>query len=807
MYREDYAESRDVREIRHNPDLCIIGGGLAGTCAAITAAREGVEVVLIQDRPVLGGNSSSEVRLWALGATAHMNNNNRFSREGGVIDEILVENVRRNKEGNPLIYDTIVLEKATEEDNITLLLNTVMYRAEMSESGDRVYGVRAYNPQTETRHLVHAPLFVDASGDGVLAYMAGAPYRFGAESSTEFGEQFAPSPDEYGELLGHSIFFYTKDVGDPVKFRAPSYAIPDAPNRIPRFKNFNVNDNGCKFWWIEYGGRLDTIHDTEQIKWELWKVIYGVWDYIKNSGQYPEAETLTLEWVGAIPGKRESRRFEGDVMMVQDDIVEQRSWYDAVSFGGWSLDLHPADGVYSAREGCDQYHAKGVYQIPYRAMYAPSIPNLFLTGRIISTSHVAFGSTRVMCTCAHNAQAVGMAAVMCRDRGIEPREVAEKAKMAELQRRLIRRGQYIPFMPLEEPENLARQAELSASSAYSLSELWDHPSIASTEAANGSEDDAASGFIQLDRDTGVLLPLPAGNVPTVEVHVDVAEAGERYVMPMEDEEPQGAHSAHRAATEAPKEDEKGRAVLHVELRVSEKPGNFTPENTVAACSVGLSAGDAQAVSLPFEGTLDQDQYAVLVFSPHPRVRLRAAATRVPGVRLLRHTHDQADPGTIGVDGFELWLPERRPGGLLPQLRLDPDPTLFPARDVANGYQRPYLRVNAWAPSLSDPDPELRLEWTEPRRIRQVEIVFDTDADHAMETVLRGHADSEMPYCTKRYQLLDESGRILHEESENYHTLRWHRFETPVRTRVLRLRVLETWGASPGAIYDLRCYEA
>jgi hypothetical protein len=359
-----------------------------GQGAPLAAARRGLEVALVQDRPVLGGNASSEVRLWILGATSHMGNNNRWAREGGIMDELLVENMYRNPEGNPLIFDTILLEKVTQESRITLRLNTAVFEVEMGTS-ETIAAVKAFCSQNQTMYHLSAPYFVDASGDGILGFLAGAAFRMGAESADEFGEKFAPSK-EYGELLGHSLYFYSKDMGKPVKYVAPSFALKDI-SQIPRFKSFNAKDFGCRLWWVEYGGRLDTIKETETIKWELWKVIYGVWDHIKNSGNFPEAENLTLEWVGTIPGKRESRRFEGDYMMIQQDIVEQRKHYDAVGFGGWSIDLHPADGVFSEKPGCNQWHSKGIYQIPYRSLYSRNIANLFLAGRIISASHVAFG--------------------------------------------------------------------------------------------------------------------------------------------------------------------------------------------------------------------------------------------------------------------------------------------------------------------------------------------------------------------------------------------------------------------------------
>src|SRR5882724_5610783 len=444
---------------------------MAGVCCAITAAREGLHVVLVQDRPVLGGNASSEVRLWVLGATSHMGNNNRWAREGGVIDEILVENLFRNREGNPVIFDTVLLEKVKTESNITLLLNTAVYEAEKS-SPDRIASVTAFCSQNSTRYRVTAPLFCDASGDGVLGFLCGAAFRMGAESRAEFGEKFAPE-SSYGELLGHTLYFYSKDVGRPVKFVPPSFALTDI-TQIPRWRHFSPKDFGCRLWWIEYGGRTDTVHETEQIKWELWKVVYGVWNHLKNSGEFPETANLTLEWVGAIPGKRESRRFEGDYLLRQQDIVEQREFPDCVSFGGWSIDLHPADGVYSELSPCNQWHARGVYQIPYRCFYSRNVENLFLAGRIISASHVAFASTRVMATCAHGGQAVAIAAKHCLEKKVAPRALNEPALMEALQTDLQGRGQRLPRHRRLDTTDLAQSAQISASSEWTFGGFLDN---------------------------------------------------------------------------------------------------------------------------------------------------------------------------------------------------------------------------------------------------------------------------------------------------------------------------------------------
>lgn len=536
-------------------DFVVVGGGISGVCAAITAARQGMKVVLIQDRPVLGGNGSNEIRLWMLGATSHMGNNNRWAREGGVIDEIMVENTYRNPEGNPIIFDTVMLDKVMSEENITLLLNTCVYEVEKS-TNKIIKSVRGFCSQNSTMYEVSAPLFCDASGDGLVGFLSGAPYRMGAESREEFGEKFAPTED-YGELLGHSLYFYTKDVGQPVKYMAPSYAL-DVTKTVPRFRSFNAREHGCKLWWVEYGGNLDTVHDTEQIKWELWKVIYGAWDYIKNSGKYPEAENLTLEWVGCIPGKRESRRFEGDYMLVQQDIIEQRFHEDAVSYGGWSIDLHPAAGVFGEESSCNQWHSKGVYQIPYRCLYSKGIDNLFLAGRIISVSHVAFGSTRVMTTSAHSAQAVGMAAAICLKENLSPREVYSKGRIAELQRKLSRMGQYIPQIDINDPENLVTKATLSASSEYHLKGF------------------PADGEMQvLDESVAQMIPLKAGDgLKGIKVQLSASE----------------------------------ETSLEVELRISSKPFNHTPDIVLESKLFPLRSGNQQ-LELNFDAVVPYEQYA------------------------------------------------------------------------------------------------------------------------------------------------------------------------------------------------------
>jgi hypothetical protein len=752
------AARREPRAVAIDADLVVVGGGMAGSCAAITAARAGLRVALVQDRPVLGGNASSEVRLWILGATSHQGNNNRWAREGGAIDEILVENTHRNPEGNPLIFDSILLEKVAAEPNITLLLNTVVFELDKADA-DRIAAARAFCSQNSTMYALRAPLFVDASGDGLLGFMAGAAFRMGAEAREEFGEGLAPG-EEYGELLGHSLYFYSKDVGRPIRYTAPSFALADI-TAIPRFRSFNARDQGCKLWWIEYGGRLDTVHDTEAIKWELWRIVYGVWDHIKNSGQFPEAANLTLEWVGHIPGKRESRRFEGDYMLTQRDVVEQRAQPDAVAYGGWALDLHPADGIYSERPGCNQWHSRGIYPIPYRSLYSRNIRNLFLAGRIISASHVAFSSTRVQGTLALAAQAVGMAAAHCRALGLDPADLAAPAHMRRLQRDLLRTGQHIPGLRLDDPEDLARRARLSASSRLALAGL----------PADGPPR-------RLDVAYGQLLPALPGPLPQITLLVDAAEP----------------------------------TTLAVELRAGHRPDGYTPDELLERLSVELPAGERQRVTLRPQASVELARYVLVALLANPAITVHTSALRLSGTMALMNGVNravsnfgaqEAPPGS-GVDAFAFWIPERRPGGHNLALALDPPLDAFGPANVTNGVARPTSGPNAWVADPSDPAPALTLRWDSPQTIGRVELGFDTDFDHAMESVLMGHPERAMPFCVRRYRL-EANGATLAEVADNHQTRGVIRLPRPITTDELTVRVLETHGA-PAAIFELRCYE-
>lgn len=737
------ASHRSLRTEEISCDFVVVGGGLAGVCAAISAARRGVQVCLIQDRPVLGGNASSEIRVWALGATSHMGNNNRFSREGGVIDEILTENMYRNKEGNPILFDMVLMDKVLAEHNIRLLLNTAVF--DLSKKDKRITGVVAFCSSSETRYEVKGKYFADCTGDGTISYLAGVTYRMGAEEKEIYGEGFAPDTDKYGELMGHSIFFYMKDTGHPVKYIAPDFALKGVEEHISKIFNsnyFNTGHHGCKYWWLEWGGRLDTVHDTENIKRELWKVVYGLWDYIKNSGKFPEMENYTLEWVATIPGKRESRRMKGLYTLTQNDIVSQKNHYDAVSYGGWAIDLHPADGVYAPGAACNQWHSKGVYQIPYRCFVGDEIDNLFFGGRIISTSHVANGSTRVMCTSAHGGAVIGEAAALCLKNDSPVSIYAEAENVKELRLALEERGHFVPGFCETDTDNLLNTARVHTSS------VWKYKGFVTTE------------YRVLEHPAALMLPV-SGKLPAFSVSFEADED----------------------------------TAMTVSVRISDKSQNYTPERTLASKELYLKSGRSD-YSLDFDIVLPQKENVFITFSKNKKVRIGVTDRLAAGVTTVYNQinesvsnygrQDAAEDS--GFESFEFWCPMRRPCSYNLALQFSEPMELFGIDGLKNAWKRPYVGSNAWSADPLDNNPTVSVSWENIQEIKRIILFFDNNHDHAMEPIQHGHYDDVMPQCVRSYRIYDASGSLIYECKDNYLGVNEINLSAPVFTDKLTIEL-------------------
>ena len=423
-----------MRTNKHQVDLCIVGGGMSGLCAAIAAARHGIKTLLMHDRPVLGGNASSEIRMWICGA--HGENN----RETGIIEEILLENAYRNPRANFSIWDSILYEKAAFQENLTLLLNTSCLDATMADK--RIVAIKGWQLTNETWHEVTANYFADCSGDSILAPLTGAEFRIGREASREFNESIEPELADR-KTMGMSCLLQARETDHPCEFTPPSWAY-----RYPSCEAFPHRYHGLggwqNFWWLEIGGEGDTIHDAEINRDELLKIAWGVWDHIKNHCQEKEKfRNWDLEWLGFLPGKRESRRYVGDYVMNQNDVTAGGQFADIIAFGGWSMDDHNPAGFRHPGEPTIFHPAPSPFGISYRSLYSRNIANLFFAGRNISVTHAAMSSSRVMATCALLGQAVGTAAAIAAREKVSPRQVGEKY-LEELQQTLMTDDCWLP---------------------------------------------------------------------------------------------------------------------------------------------------------------------------------------------------------------------------------------------------------------------------------------------------------------------------------------------------------------------------
>jgi hypothetical protein len=439
-------------------DFFVAGGGMAGVCAAISAARHGAKVVICQDRSRLGGNASSEVKMHIVGAD--MNGSRLGWREGGLIEEFRLDDALNNPQRSHELWDLLLYDKVMSEPNITLLLDTVCSGVEMKDG--RIARAICRCDKTEHLYRVSAKFFADCTGDSRLGLEAGAEMRSGREAKSEFGESLALEQADHG-TLGSSILFTARDFKKPMPFTPPKWArkISKEMLRYRRIKSWEYG-----YWWIEWGGTIDTIQDNERIRFELLAILLGVWDYIKNSGDHPSSASWALDWVGMVPGKRGSRRLIGDHTLTEQDCLGTNGDpADGVCIGGWAMDDHPPGGFDRADLKPNRFKpAPFPYNIPLRCLYSRNVPNLFMAGRNMSASHVAFTSSRVMATCSVMGQAIGTAAAWCARHDQLPRELAaDPGAIKQLRQILLRDDQTIRLARNEDSMDFAREAEITAS--------------------------------------------------------------------------------------------------------------------------------------------------------------------------------------------------------------------------------------------------------------------------------------------------------------------------------------------------------
>ena len=741
-------------------DVVVVGGGLAGVCAAVAAARLGRRVALVNNRPVLGGNSSSEVRVWVVGATAH--GNQRWARETGIIGEMYLENQYRNPEGNPVYWDDVVLDTVHREPNLQLFLNTDIREvaADGPEDARIIRSATGWTMGSEILTRFVAPMFVDCSGDGLVGVLAGARFRAGKEARSDFGESLAP-PEARREFLGSTLLFYTKDAGKPEKYVPPDSTIDITKTSIPTSRIIRSGDNGADYWWIEWGGQLDIVSDNERIRDELRGVVLGVWDYIKNSGKFP-ADNLALEWIGNIPGKREYRRFLGDYTLTQNDVLGQTHFPDTVAFGGWSIDLHPPEGMYAPESGALQRFSDGVFEIPYRSLYSINVTNMLMAGRDFSATHIAFGAARVMATCAAMGEAAGTAAAMCVDLAVSPRELG-RSHLEQLQQTLLRQDAPVLGVSDADRADLALTAQVSASSTLDV--------------------------------IGVPATV-AGEMRPERLVDDLA-----VVMPV-DPELGGVDLFLQAAQDTS---------VAVELWSVSRPQNVVPDHLQASVQVEVRGRERQWVRAELPYRPSHPQNAIVVVRANPVVAWFSTSPLPPGVLSLVHRQDSDDQNVeIGPSERLLAWPTKPLRGRALCFRAFPRSRALAAHQAIGGYARPYGGPNMWASQPMSPAREewLRLDWDHPVLAREVILVFDDDLDLTLNTLHHHRSPDEiLPQLVRDYHLdvlaADGVWRTVADVIGNRTRRRVHRLSTPIPLRAVRLTVTATNGIPEARVVQIR----
>jgi len=765
-----------------------VGGGLSGVCAAVTAARQGVRTALVQDRPVLGGNASTEIRVPPVGATQC---NFAYSRETGIIEELFLNNLQRNPTWCPEGWNLELESLVRNEPHLDLFLNTAVCEATMREGGKRIASVKGYCSMEETWHVFQAPYFADCSGDGIVGSLSGAKFRLGVEARAEFNEPMCPEVAT-GDTMGMSLHLHARDAGRPIPFTLPKWVgmelnLEDFGPYRPVNEHFFPDTGG--FWWLEWGGALDTVHDTTRIKEEVQRITLAVWDYLKNRSPLADRlVTYELDWMGAVPGKRESRRFIGDHVLTMNEIDEQAHFEDALAYGGWGFDHHPPGGFHDKENPSTHQYLRGPHNIPLRSLYSRDIANLFFAGRNISATHYALSSTRVMLTCAQLGEAAGMAASHAVKSQRDPRSLTTGESVRAIQQDLLIADHHIHALHPRIGNDIAPEATITASSVFS------------------ENDPTESWGIDRLRDCRMLtLPVITERLESIALFID-AERDTNL-----------SYAFHQG------------------------PENQStwPQDKLTERTIAIPAGKSQWVDLPIEITISRPGWHFLILAANPDLSVHMAETP-PGKRWsYPRPEDPIRPNpfsdwtsrslvigmkrAVDADGASVVTPDWNDHArrftaesaflhFAYQSRATPEQQVFCPGNIANGYSRPTNRPNLWVSRTTDfSEPEwLFLTWETPRDITEIQLILDSSLHFHFWQSWQGYQTNAIPSIVREYRIIathdNGSTTIAAEVTGNFHRNRRH----PVALEgvvSLRVEIRSTHGIPRAQVYAFRVIQS
>jgi hypothetical protein len=754
-------------------DVVVAGGGLAGFCAAVAAARNGANTCIVQNRPVFGGNSSSEIRVTPHGACAF----HAYARETGIISELLIAERAANHEEifengwTNSVWDLTMYNMVQATPNLTAYLNANVEEV-IVQPDQRIKSIRAIVQNAETKLDIEGEIFIDCTGDGLIAHLAGCEWRMGTEGRSEFNEPHAPEKAS-NDVMGNSIHFKTKNVGKPVPFIAPNWArkYDDAgffykQGRLPK-------EERGGYWWIEIGVPFNTITDNEAIRHELTRHALGVWDWMKNKDPRMKVitENYALDWIGQVPGKRESRRIMGEYLMTEHDPQNCTAFYDEIAFGGWFIDLHTPGGLLAHHSEpasnenystFSEYAVKsyaGPYGIPLRCLIAKDVENLMMAGRNVSVTHAALGTVRVMNTCALMGQAAGTCAALCVENGI-PLKNAPQQLIKTIQQTLLRNGCFLLNQKNEDPLDVALKAKVTASSESLM---------------YGAEPDSPffSNGLKVWRDQpqyqnecletvhGQLIAVASSKLEWIELLLEN----------LSNEPQQVAVSLKK--------------VQHIwDYRLA---GNFE----MAATWLEVEPGKHWV-----RWVLEMD------IEPGTFIRIDAG----PNNKVLWHTASCIIPGHMSMYQISTDRMRRFGNGHTLSFRVSPSQACFGPNNIQSGVTRPYAYTNLWKSDEKANLPQwIELAWKDKQTIKTVECTFPGHLlreYHAYDPFYRD------PQCPADYSiecLENEKWIPVVSIEGNFQRHRVHHFSFPVSTNKLRLVIYATNGDPSAQVYEIRCY--
>lgn len=742
----------------YKTDVTVIGGGFSGVCAAIAAARQGLSVALVQDRPTFGGNSSQEIGVGISGAAHSGSSSSVYTKEGGIAEEIKLEIAHFGSR------DIAYYEAIYREPNIKSFLNTVVY--EVEKDGDKIKSVTAVQLSSENKFKFESPIFIDATGDGTVAFEAGAEYMWGTESRDTFGENLAPE-EASNHTMGDSIMFTTVDVGHPTVYHRPKFAYDIT--KMPFFKNLSKNDeNGLHrfifrrasgiyygFWWVEFGGQLNTIYDNADITLELRKLVYGLWDYIKNSGEFEGVENLELSHVPSITGKRESRRFVGDTILTQNDLDVKRDFEDAVAIAGWAMDVHAPLGIYDDRPASRWHGVAGSYNIPFSMMYSKNISNLMFAGRNMSASHMAFGSTRVAVTGGVAGQAVGTAAGLCLKYNKTPREIRNE-HMKELQEILLRADQTIIGARENVNEELYKDVKVEATTTKKY------------------ENDITEGNIKLSQDTGLALPI-IDKLDSVNIGIKNT-------------------------------DNENDVTLNVKIYGGDRKENYIPQHLIKEFSVTIEKGFDGWKKLDIGCSPMGDDKVYILFEANESIEIYGTNRHLTGAYTFyvdANTEFEAHDSMK----YKPALMTHRARYFKPVTEMcfkdvEPKQNVYSPENVINGFSRPYGMPNLWISEDKEVATEqsITLTYDVPKEINEIQLVFNNLLEE-------DHSPNGTPYClikTYRLEIVCEDKTQIIKVPDNYQRINYikQHFDNVKQIKVI---FTENYGSEYYELYAIKLF--